>query len=321
LSYESPRNGVPKDPRLPVSVVVLTYNEEANIEACLQSLSDWAGEILVVDSGSTDRTVELAERFTSRIFTHRFESYSEQRNWAQKELPLRFDWVFHVDADERVTPELAQSMRNLFEHGLPTEVSGFMVSRRTVFLGRPILHGGHYPAYHLRLFRRDLGRCEDRLYDQHFLVQGSVHPLGGDLVDVITSDLTTWLIRHAKWGAAEAQEISQKAPADGMRVEGRLDGNPIEKRRWLRTSLYGRAPLFFRAFAYFFYRYFLRLGFLDGKEGLIFHFLQGCFFRFYVDAKIYENCRAEMGTGPIQSRASRRRSENSHAGQPSIRAG
>jgi hypothetical protein len=130
-------------------------------------------------------------------------------------------------------------------------------------------------------------------------------------VDVITSDLTTWLIRHAKWGAAEAQELSEKEPADAMRVAGRLDGNPIERRRWLRTSLYERAPLFLRAFAYFFYRYFLRLGFLDGKEGLIFHFLQGCFFRFYVDAKIYENRRA--GKNQLRIGAGQFRAETQNA--------
>jgi glycosyltransferase involved in cell wall biosynthesis len=274
--------------KLPVSVIVLTYNEERNIEACLQSVVAWAGKVFVVDSGSTDRTVALARQYGAQVVTHPFENYSRQRTWAQDQLPLSFPWVFHIDADERVTPELAQSFKEVLCGGGPADVDGIIVSRRTVFLGRAILHGGHYPAYHLRLFRRARGRCEDRLYDQHFLVDGATRVVAGDLIDVITSDLTVWLVRHARWGAEEAREQMEKqAPASG-RLQGRATGTPIEKRRWWRTTVYDRAPLFLRAFAYFVYRYFLRLGFLDGKEGLIFHFLQGCCFRFYVDAKIYE---------------------------------
>jgi glycosyltransferase involved in cell wall biosynthesis len=267
---------------------VLTYNEEQNIEDCLRSFSEWAGEVFVVDSGSTDRTLEIARRYTAQVCSHPFENYSRQRNWAQDHLPLAFDWVFHIDADERVTPELARSIRAFFRDGDPTEVDGILLSRRTVFLGRPMLHGGHYPAYHLRLFRRIKGLCEDRRYDQHFLVHGATRQVSGDLIDTITTDLTMWLVRHAKWGAAEAEELQEDGERSNRHVPARATGTPIERRRWLRKSVYGRAPLFLRAFGYFVYRYVFRLGFLDGIEGLIFHFLQGCCFRFYVDAKIYE---------------------------------
>jgi glycosyltransferase involved in cell wall biosynthesis len=288
VQADSAQNEGIKAGRLPVSVVILTLNEEANIEDCLQSVCEWAGEIFVVDSGSHDRTVEIARRFTERVVLHPFENYSSQRNWAQQNLPLTNEWIFHIDADERVTPELAESFQKLFTSGSPGDADGFLISRRTIFMGRAIMHGGHYPAYHLRLFRRHKGRCEDRLYDQHFILDGPVRTIPGDLIDVITSDLTVWLIRHARWGAAEAHEMSVSADSGDNRLIGRPSGTPIERRRWLRSSIYGKAPLFLRAFAYFFYRYFLRLGFLDGREGLIFHFLQGCFFRFYVDAKIYE---------------------------------
>jgi glycosyltransferase involved in cell wall biosynthesis len=289
---------------LPISVVVLTYNEERNIAECLQSVRDWAGEIFVVDSGSKDRTLEIAREFTANIISHRFEDYSRQRNWAQDNLPLCHDWVFHIDADERVTSELESSLRDFFQEGKDREVDGLLISRRTVFLGRPILHGGHYPAYHARLFRRNRGRCEERRYDQHFVVEGVNRKVAGDLIDVITSDLTVWLVRHARWGAAEAQEEFELAGRNGAhQVRGRLLGTPIQRRRWLRSSVYGRAPLFFRAFAYFAYRYFLRLGFLDGCEGLIFHFLQGCSFRFYIDAKIYEARKAAAATQPGRSKA------------------
>ena len=276
---------------LPISAIVLTHNEEANLDACLRSLAGWAGEIWVVDSGSTDGTLEVARRHTDKIAGHPVENYARQRNWAAERLPLAHEWLFHIDADERATPELAASIARLFAAGPPREIDGAMCSRRTVFMGRPILHGGHYPVYHLRLLRRGRGRCEDRLYDQHFLADGPTARLAGDLLDVITADLTVWTQRHARWAELEAREqleAERGGAAPGRRqVAATLSGTPIERRRWLRAS-YGRAPLFARAFGYFFLRYVLRRGFLDGPEGLIFHFLQGCWYRFLVDAKLFE---------------------------------
>jgi glycosyltransferase involved in cell wall biosynthesis len=275
-------------PRLPISVIVLTFNEEPNIEACLQSVYSCVGEVFVVDSGSTDCTLEIARRYTDKIVEHPFENYARQRNWAQTNLPLSYEWILHLDADERISPELAQSLRAFFSSTAPEQVDGLLVTRRTVFMGRAIMHGGHYPTYHLRIFRHQKGHCEDRLYDQHFLVHGPTRRIDGDLIDTITSDLSIWLARHARWATLEAQEyLATEAKTQGQQVAARLGGTPIERRRWLRMS-YGRAPLFLRAFGYFFYRYILRLGFLDGTEGLIFHFLQGCWYRFYIDAKIYE---------------------------------
>jgi glycosyltransferase involved in cell wall biosynthesis len=273
--------------KLPLSVIILTYNEEANITDCVRSVIDWADEVFVVDSYSTDRTVELARRYTDKIVEHPFDNYAQQRNWAQANLPLAHEWVLHLDADERISSELAQSLRTFFAGDGPQQYNGLLATRRTVFMGRAIMHGGHYPTYHLRAFRHVKGQCEDRLYDQHFLVDGLTRRIHGDLIDTITSDLSIWLSRHARWATLEAQEYLADNDAHGQRVVARLDGNPIERRRWLRMS-YGRAPLFLRAFGYFFYRYVLRLGFLDGTEGLIFHFLQGCWYRFYIDAKIYE---------------------------------
>ena len=275
--------------RLPISAIILTYNEEANIEACLRSICDWAGEIWVVDSGSTDATLEIIKRYTPLAVSHPFENYAHQRNWAQTNLPLVHDWVFHLDAGEQVTPELASQIADVFKNGSPQGVNGFLVRRRIVFMGRWIRHGGLYPIYHLRLFRRSTGRCEEREYDQHFLASGPVRRLDADLVDITASDLDAWTQQHNRWAGAEATHLlSQDARTKGNMVQGRIMGTPIEQRRWLRTRLYERSPLFLRALAYFLYRYILRLGFLDGVEGLIYHVLQGFWYRFYVDAKLYE---------------------------------
>ncbi len=271
----------------PVSAVILTYNEEQNIVACLASLSGWAGEIVVVDSYSTDRTLQWAQRYTSNIHQHPFDHYAEQRNWAQT-LPLQHEWILHIDADERVTPELRHAIEQFFLSGQAERYHGAMFTRRTVFMGRWMRHGGHYPVYHTRLFKKSKGHCENRLYDQHFLVEAPVTRLEGDLIDVLTTDLDTWMLRHVRWAGKEAAQSKSKG-SSVEQVVARLFGTPIERRRWLRSRVFGRAPLFTRAFLYFAYRYIVRLGFLDGVEGLIFHFLQACWFRFYIDAKIWES--------------------------------
>jgi glycosyltransferase involved in cell wall biosynthesis len=278
-----------------VSVIILTFNEEANLPACLASLRGLDCELFVVDSGSTDATLRLARGAGARVFSHPFDTYAAQRNWAQRNLPLGCDWVLHLDADERLTPELVDEINRVLG-GRPS-VAGFVLRKRTLFMGRWIKHGGHYPAYHLRLFRVDSGSCEERLYDQHFLVEGEVATLKGDYIDVLTADITTWTVRHARWAELEARENMIQGRGAGQ-VRAAFWGSPIERRRWLRQKLFYRLPLFVRPFAYWFYRYVLRLGFLDGPEGLIFHFLQGCWYRFLVDTKVFEahnNARAVRG--------------------------
>ena len=270
-----------------LSVILLTMNEELNLPSCLESLKGLDSEIFVVDSGSTDRTLDISKSAGARIFHHAFEHYGAQRNWAQENLPISGEWVLHLDADERLTPELVSEINQVLQNP-PPDIEGFMLRKRTIFMGRWIRHGGHYPSYHLRLFRRSHGTCEDRLYDQHFLVDGQVQSLKHDYLDIVACNLRSWTLRHSKWAQLEAEEIL-RVHKNGNRVRPDADGNPIEKRRWLREGVYLRSPLFSRAFLYWFYRYFFRLGFLDGKEGLIFHFLQGCWFRFLVDATIYED--------------------------------
>ncbi len=280
---------MPDPQRTPaVSIVVLTFNEEANLPACLDSIRGLECDSFVVDSGSTDRTLDIARQYGAHVASHPFDNYARQRNWAQQNLPITTEWVIHLDADERLTPELVQEINGMFrEHRLTAD--GYMFRKRTMFMGRWIKHGGHYPSFHLRLFKRARGRCEDRLYDQHFVVDGKVEVLKNDYIDVLTSDLGTWTARHNRWAELEAREMLtlQQQQQEG-RVRSDAFGNPIERRRWLREGFFAKWPLFLRAFLYWGYRYFLRLGFLDGTEGLIFHFLQGCWFRFLVDAKIYE---------------------------------
>lgn len=283
-----------EDPRIGearLGIVVLTHDEEANLPGLLDSIKGIPCSLFVLDSGSTDETIRIAEDAGAVVWHHPFDNYGAQRNRAQEMLPSEIDWVLHLDADERLTPQLNKEITELLAVGSPV-VDGYLLCQRTVFLGRWIRHGGHYPSFHLRLFRRDRGRCEDRLYDQHFVVDGAIERLEHDYIDVIGTDIASWSYRHIRWANLEAEEILSSS-SHGTRVAPRLKGSAIERKRWLRTRVLYRSPLFARAFLYFLYRYILRMGFLDGREGLIFHFLQGCWYRFLVDATIYERTQLE----------------------------
>lgn len=273
---------------LPLSVIILTHNEEKNIAACLESLLGLSDDVFVVDSGSADRTVEIARSMGATIVHHAFENYSQQRNWALEHLPLRHEWVLNLDADHRLTESLRRSLSNRFSQPMPKDLNGLLISRRTIFMGKWIRFGGHYPVYHAVLFRKHKGHCEEKVYDQHFKVEGRVQKIKGDVIDVFDDPLERFTDRHNRWSSFEAIELSGGGPpATARLVTPDPGGNAIQKRRFLK-SLYERIPLFVRPFLYFFIRYFLRLGFLDGRRGLIFHVLQGFWFRFLVDAKVYE---------------------------------
>jgi glycosyltransferase involved in cell wall biosynthesis len=274
-----------------LDIIILTFNEEKNIADCLQSVASMEANIYIVDSGSTDNTLAICRRYTQNIFSHPFENYAAQRNWALDNLPLTGIWILNLDADHRVTPELAVQLNDIFSRPVDTETSGFLISRRTMFMGKWIKHGGHYPTYHANLFRRGFGRCEEKLYDQHFKVTGKTPVLKTDIIDVITDSLTNFIARHNHWATLEAQYLSEQqthvVEDKGKLVRPRLFGNPMERRRYMKKR-YEAFPLFVRPVIYFTIRYFIKLGFLDGRSGLIFHFLQSFWFRFLIDAKIYE---------------------------------
>lgn len=282
-----------------LTVVVLTFNEEANIEACLDSLAPVQAPVFVVDSFSKDRTLDILDQRGIPYVQHAFKNYAAQRNWAQENLPEPTEWVLQIDAGETLTPGMAQWINQSFDP-LRSEVDGYMFARRAIFLGRWIKYGGYHPIYHMRLYRRQLGHCENKVYDQHFVVNGktALAANGADLEDGVMSSLRDFTVAHARWAVFEAVE-SILAEGDKGEVEARFFGNPIERTRWLKSRVFQRSPLFLRSFLYLFHRYIIKLGFLDGKEGLIFHFLQGFWFRFLVDSTIFE-IKQEMRERPLE---------------------
>ena len=232
----------------------------------------------------------IAEAAGCQVVEHSFDNYAAQRNWAFDHLPVDTPWVLSLDADERLTPELRNEIASVVAADDPA-YSGWMLKKQTWFMGRWLRHGGQYPAWHLRLARTGRVRCEDRLYDQHFVVDGPVGRLQHDYIDILTDSLTSWTDRHNRWATLEAAELM--ASQSQMQVEPRWSGSPIERKRFPRTKVYKSFPLFARPFLLFFFDYVVRLGFLDGKPGLIFHVLQRFWFRFLVDPKIYEARRKQ----------------------------
>ena len=272
---------------LPISVIVLTFNAEATIGATLASARRISDDVHVVDSYSTDRTLEIARSAGAQVTQHPFEHYGAQRNWAIETLKLKHGWQLHLDADERLSDELVVELEALVARGLPDDIAGYYIPRLVHFHGRPLLHGGMYPIYHLRLFRNGRGRCENRKYDQHFMVDGPTAKLVNPMIDDIRISFGEWTARHNRWADAEVDELL--APTHGVIAGGA--GDPVAEKRAQR-GFYYRQPLFLRALLLFLYRYIFKLGFLDGREGLIFYVLQTFWFRFLVDAKLYERRKA-----------------------------
>lgn len=285
----------PDNETVPVSVVILTLNEEQNLPACLASVRDWAKQVFVVDAGSSDRTREIAGQVGATVVEHAFETHSAQWRWALENLPLKTDWVLALDADHRVTPELAQEISDLDPLALEN-VEGIYIKRRQVFRDHWIKHGGYYPKYLLKMFRADKVIIDSRdLVDHHFYVAGRVQKLHHDLIEANKKedDISFWIEKHNRYATLLAQEEhrsnhSQREPL----IRPSLLGTPDQQTLMLK-HIWRRLPLFVRPFLYFLYRYIVRLGFLDGKEGAIFHFLQAFWFRLLVDIKLDELQRAE----------------------------
>lgn len=269
-----------------LAVVILTYNEEANIAQALDSVVRWADEIHIVDSLSTDRTVEIARQYGSHISQNTFVDFAKQRNHALEQLPIRSEWVFFLDADEWLPDALKQEIRALIA-SCPRE-NGFYIKRRLIWMGRWIRRG-YYPSWILRLFRHGKARCEDRAVNEHLIVDGPTGRLRNDFIHEDRKGVTDWIAKHNRYATAESQELFSTRSAPNYReIDARLFSTQAQRKRWLRYKVWNRLPPLIRPFFYFFYRYILAGGFLDGREALAYHFLQGLWFPMLVDIKYLE---------------------------------
>jgi len=273
-----------------LSVIILTYNEEKHIERAIKSVISFAKEVFVIDSFSTDRTCTIAQELGAKVFQHEFINQALQINWALENLPIKTEWIMRLDADEIVSPELAREIREKLPR-MDNGVTGVYVKRRVHFMGRWIKHGGYYPTWLLRIWRRGCGFCEQRWMDEHIkVVKGKTLRFENDIIEMNLNNLSWWIDKHNRYASREAVDLLniKYRFLQQDNINAHLLGTQEQRKRWFKEKVYANFPLFIRPFIYFLYRYFVKLGFLDGKEGLIFHFLQGFWYRFLVDAKIYE---------------------------------
>lgn len=271
--------------RTSLTVVILAQDEALHIARCIASVAAIAERIIVVDSGSTDNTLAIATAAGAETFHHAWKNHASQFNWALDHCAIASDWTMRLDADEIVSPALGALIAGLIGNAAADGPAGATVDRSIHFMGGKIRWGGMYPVRMLRLWRTGRGRIEARWMDEHAIVDGAIAHLPGELADINLNSIGWWTAKHNGYATREAVEALQqqaKPAADtGMDSQAR-------RKRWLKHNVYARLPLGLRPLLYFLYRYVLLLGFLDGRRGLMFHGLQGLWYRFLVDVKIAE---------------------------------
>ena len=274
-----------------ITVIILAYNEELHIERCICSLLPIACKIFIVDSYSTDRTVEIAKSLGAKVVQRKWKNYADQFQWALDNCNSKTDWVMRMDADEYPEPELVKEIQRRLP-AIDDEITGINLRRRHIFMGRWIKYGTRYPLVLLRIWRNGKGYIEQRWMDEHIVLKsGRATTFEHDFSDHNLHNISWWIEKHNKYATREAIDVLKRKYSliekeDAVNIGDVLSQAGIK--RIVKERIYNVLPTFFGPLFYFFYRYFIRLGFLDGKEGAVYHFLQGFWYRFLVDVKVYE---------------------------------
>jgi len=272
------------------SIIVLTYNEEIHLPRLLNSVREFNAPLYVLDSGSTDKTLDIAEDHEAVILINEFRNHPLQWDFALKNFNINTSWTIGLDADQIVSTQLKNKLNNLSQ--IEDDVQGIYFNRKNVFKGRWIRYGGYFPKYLLKMFRTGVGYSDlNEMMDHKFVVNGkTIVWEDGYLIEenLKENDISFWINKHNRYSDLVAlQEFNLLKQEKKVPAKKKLNTNPDHKIKYYK-SIWQQLPLFLRPFLYFLYRYFLRLGFLDGREGLIFHFMQALWFRFIVDIKIYQ---------------------------------
>ncbi|HMK91001.1 MAG TPA: glycosyltransferase family 2 protein [Methylocystis sp.] len=277
---------------LDLGVVILCKDESRHLERLLPKLNEMGAKAFVVDSISTDGSVQLARSLGAHVAVHPFVSYAQQFDWALNSLPFDAQWVMRLDADEVLTPELVAEIQERLPL-LPQDVTGVNLKRRHIFLGRWIRHGGRYPLTLLRIWRKGAAQIEQRWMDEHMTLRyGRAVTFEHDFADHNLNDLTFFTNKHNRYATNEAIDVLMARYDLGGASDATMTttNTPLQAaaKRLMKEHMYNRMPLWVGPLFYFLYRYFLRFGFLDGVEGLVYNFLQGFWYRFLVAAKVLE---------------------------------
>ncbi|OZT11318.1 glycosyl transferase [Priestia aryabhattai] len=283
-----------------LTVVILTKNEEKNLRKCIESFRGIVKRFVIVDSFSTDGTEKLCSELNQELkqigssldfYQNKWTNHSDQFNWGLGHTNITTEWTMRIDADEELTSELVseiQSKLHLQNH----IVNGIILKRRVYFMGKWIKHGGKYPELHLRIFRTGKAVCESKIMDERLvLLDGQSVEFKYDFIDKNTKDLEWWINKHNWYSALEVEDYKETVKQkdnDKLLLEYGSSTKQAKVKRLIKNNGYYKLPKFVRAHLYFIYRYYIKLGFLDGQEGKIYHFLQAYWYRFLVDAKMYE---------------------------------
>ena len=270
-----------------VTFIILTKNEEINLPDCLRSIEGFAKRIVVIDSGSNDRTVEIAEEHGADVYVHDFENYARQFNWAIDNCNIASRWTFRLDADERLTPKLISELETLMEKHDNDDVNGVTMEAWLYFMGKRIKHGCHNKRK-LMLFKTGVGRIEDRKMDEHtVLCCGKSVYAKNRFIHYDFKDMTHWINKMNWYATREMQDYYEFKNGAQYRLNGEKDST-ISKTRKKKFGFYYKLPMFCRSWLLFVYNYIFKLGFLDGKIGWVYHYMYQRWYRALVDAKILE---------------------------------
>jgi glycosyltransferase involved in cell wall biosynthesis len=278
------------DDKLSITVIILSFNERLHIERCLTRIMPLVQRVVVVDSFSTDGTVDIARQLGAEVLQHPWKNYSDQFQWGLDNARPSTDWVMRLDSDEYIEQGAQATLRNKLP-SLPNEVTGLTFQLKVIFRERFIRYGRYYSTVLLRLWRNGVGQIEQRWMDEHIVLsRGHTEKIaGGDLVDHNLNDIGWWTDKHNRYATRHMIDfINREYSLYGEDERIRGTEAAARRKRFLKNSVYGRAPIYLRALLFYIYRYFIRLGFLDGKEGFLFHFLHGFWMYMLIDAKIDE---------------------------------
>lgn len=268
-----------------LTFIILTKNEELNINRCIKNLKPISKNIIIVDSFSTDKTKLIAKKNKIRFYQNKFINQGKQFNWALKNIKIKTEWIMRIDADEYLSNGLISEIKKI--NFVNSKYNGFSMNKKIIWMGKWIKYGSIYPMLVHRIFRRGFGSYEE-FTEENLIINGEVKHINADIVDDNKKNSVIFFSKkHLETGVGEMDEFL-KLKTSNIKIKKKILGNKSERTRWLKQKIYNNSPLFIRCFFYFFYRYFFRLGFLDGIHGLTFHVLQGFWYRFLIDTLIYE---------------------------------
>ena len=274
-----------------ITAIILTFNEEIHIARCIGSLSSVCDRICIIDSFSSDRTVEIARSLGAEVYQNAWENnYAAQLNWGITQVNAQTTWTLRIDADEYLSPELVTEIKSTLDQ-VSDNVSGIELTRKVYFKGRWIRYGGFYPTHLLRIWRSGKGVCESRLMDEHMILSyGEIIRLNENLVDDNLNSIHWWVNKHNNYARREAADILNQVYqfADETNLSEVEIGKQAALKRGAKNQVYNRLPLGIRACMYFVLRFVFQLGFLDHPKVWVFHFMQGLWYRLLVDMNVYE---------------------------------